>query len=110
MEISNEKHDENRNFFEREVDYLFHLNLDTKSHNLKEMFGDVKVKFKINVRLTENYISLNSLSAWAPVRIRCTNSLSICKNFSALSYLWVQKLKIYQMAECLLYTKSDLSF
>ncbi len=37
---------QNPHLQEMEEDYLYHLGLGTKTHNLPEMFGDVKVKKK----------------------------------------------------------------
>jgi len=42
----------NSHFESMEEDVLYHLALSNKSHDLKEMFGDVKVRIIPHIRLT----------------------------------------------------------
>jgi len=47
-----------------EEDVLYHLALSNKSHDLKEMFGDVKVSFIPHVRLTMFFCNSMQILRW----------------------------------------------
>jgi hypothetical protein len=54
----------NKNIEKMDQDYLYHLALDSGTHDLQKMFGDVKVSFCLSSFLDHLTRRIYSLSAW----------------------------------------------